>query len=65
MRVTRTFCLYRHSYHVRVIQLRIVAILSASRRSSEVSLARVAFSVKYVLNTFMSCPPENGDPPYK
>jgi len=46
------------------LNLRIVAILFFSRHSSRATSGRVAFSVRYVLNTFMSCDAENGNTPY-
>jgi hypothetical protein len=52
-------------YLDRILHLRIDAIFFASRHSSRATSGRVAFSVRYVLNTFMSCFAENGDTPYK
>ena len=58
-----TFCLYLFRYAENLLKSRRschfksgrVAILSASRRSSRVTSGSVAFSVIYVINTYMSC----------
>jgi len=54
--VLRTLCLYALSYPDSLLNLRIVAILSTSRRSvlRHVGSRRVAFSVRYVLNIYIS-----------